>query len=94
MSSEEKESNPTYKTTGGYLKKLDYKEAHRIWWKDLPEDDKRKILNLPNFDATQFEQITGIKVSGSSNDKKVELVKSKLAQLEKEMVQLKKELEK
>lgn len=27
MSQEEKEANPSYKTTGGYLKEYDYKEA-------------------------------------------------------------------
>ena len=94
MSSEEKTANPTYKTTGGYLKKMDYKDAHRLWWKDLPEEDKKKITGLPNFDAKQFEFITGIDVQQLGSDKKVEFVKSKLAQLEKEMAALKAELEK
>jgi hypothetical protein len=93
MSSKEKTANPTYKTTGGYLKKMDYKDAHRLWWKDLPEEDKKKITELPNFDANSFEFITGINVGNTDSDKKIELVKSKMAELEREMAALKKELE-
>ena len=93
MSSEEKTANQTYKTTGGYLKKMDYKDAHRIWWKDLTAEDKKKITGLPNFDAVQFEFITGINVGQTDSDKKIEIVKAKMSQLEKEMAALKQDIE-
>lgn len=37
MSDEEKVDNPTYKTTGGYLKVLDESECGQIWWDGLGE---------------------------------------------------------
>ena len=94
MSGEEKNNNPTYKTTGGYLKVIDYKDAHRIWWKELSKEDKEKITSLPNFDANQFEFITGIKVNDSGDNNKLNLVKSKIVQLEDELAKLKAELNK
>jgi hypothetical protein len=60
MTDEEKEDNPTYKTTGGYLKSFDYKEAWAIFWEKTSEENKKKFLNLPNFCPTIFKEITGI----------------------------------
>ncbi len=62
MTDEEKELNPTYKTTGGYLKVLEESETAQIWWDGLSEEDKQEIFNLPNFDADIFRECTGIEV--------------------------------
>ena len=62
MTEEEKEDNPTYKTTGGFPKSVDYKTAWKVFWRKTDEENKKKFLNLPNFDADIFEEITGINV--------------------------------
>ena len=62
MSDEEKMDNPTYKTTGGYLKVLDESECAQLWWDELSDYNKNIITNLPNFDAEIFRKCTGIKV--------------------------------
>ena len=63
MTNEEKVKNPSCKTTGGFLRTVSYKDAWRDWWKGSSADDRLKIKNLPNFDATIFEEITGIDVN-------------------------------
>ena len=62
MSDEEKESNPTYKTTHGYLKVYDYKEAFQKAWDKAPQEDRDLLFKLPNFDAEVFKEISGIDV--------------------------------
>ena len=62
MNDEEKEQYPTYKTTGGYLKKFTYKEAWKNMWNNITNEEKEEIKNIPNFDKDKFEEITGIKV--------------------------------
>lgn len=59
---EEKVANPTYETTGGYLKVLDESECGQLWWGSLSDFQKNYIRSIPNFDAEIFEQCTGIKV--------------------------------
>ena len=66
MSQVEKEQHPECATVGGYLKKYDYKEAFRKSFekaKRLPDwpKQRQKLLDLPNFDAKVFEEISGIK---------------------------------
>ena len=63
MTDEEKAANPTFETTGGYLKVLDEFECGQLWWNDLTDDKKAVIKSLPNFDAEIFEQCTGIKIN-------------------------------
>ena len=63
MTDEEKNANPTYKTTGGYLKVLDESQCAQLWWDDLREGERETIRSIPNFDKDKFEQITGIKIS-------------------------------
>lgn len=60
MSNEEKEQYPTYKTTGGYLKRFSYQEAWSNLWNDLTSNEKEIIKSIPNFDADKFKEITGI----------------------------------
>ena len=62
MTEKEKEENPTYKTTGGYLKSCDYKEAFQKSYNNATEEDKKLLLDLPNFDADAFFEISGIDV--------------------------------
>jgi hypothetical protein len=62
MTEKEKTDNPTYKITGGYLKTLEYKEAWAIFWRKTDEANRQKFLNLPNFDADIFKEITGVDV--------------------------------
>lgn len=63
MTEEEKEQYPKYKTTGGYLKKLDKSEGNQLWWNTLSDCDKNVIKSLPNFDAEIFKEITGIDIN-------------------------------
>lgn len=58
----EKAANPTYETTGGYLKVLNESECGQLWWGSLSDFQKNYIKSIPNFDAEIFEQCTGIKV--------------------------------
>ena len=62
MTDEEKAANPTYETTGGYLKVLNESEFGQLWWGSLSDFQKNYIKSIPNFDAEIFEQCTGIKV--------------------------------
>jgi hypothetical protein len=62
MTDKEKEEFPTYKTTGGYLKAISYKEAWANMWHNLSEKNKKVFTTLPNFDTLIFEEITGIKI--------------------------------
>ena len=62
MSEKEKEENPEYKTTGGYLKKRAYKEAWQIMWNSWTKEQQNSIKKLPNFDKAIFKEITGIEV--------------------------------
>jgi len=58
MTEEEKTNHQEYKTLGGYLKKIDYKEA----WKAVPKEIIEKIKKLKNFNKTVFKEITGLDV--------------------------------
>jgi len=69
MTTEEKKEFPSYKTTGGYLKKLEYKDAWGVFWRKTTEENKKKVLSLPNFDASIFKEITGIDVNQNSEAK-------------------------
>jgi hypothetical protein len=44
------------------LKTRDYKEACKIWWNRLTEENKEIIQSLPNFDKEIFFDITGIRL--------------------------------
>ena len=47
---------------GGYLKPLSPKESYNTWWEKLTEENKKIIMQIPNFDAEIFFDITGIDV--------------------------------
>jgi hypothetical protein len=75
MTDEEKSKIDGWETMGGYLKTLDYKEAWAEYWSRASEEDKNWFLNLPNFDADIFKEITGIDVS--KPEKMIELSNGK-----------------
>ena len=66
MSEDEKQANPSYITTGGYLKTIPYQEAARKAWNNATQDQKLATLQITNFDNDIFKQIFGI-------DAKIEL---------------------
>src|SRR3990167_8087383 len=59
MTEEEKKSVKGCTEMGGYLKNLPFKEACQIWWNENQNDHKR-FLDIPGFDAAMFKEITGI----------------------------------
>ena len=62
MTNEEKQNNSNFHVQNGYLKTNDYKVAWGIAWKEASQSKKLEFLDLPNFDAEIFEEITGIKI--------------------------------
>ena len=73
MTEEEKVNHPEYKTTGGYLKVLDFKEAFKNMWIRLNKEQKNIIINeLPNFNKYIFKQITGIDID---KDEELNIIK-------------------
>ena len=62
MTAEEKREHPEHETTGGYLKTIEFKKACRLMWNNFDEEEKRAVLEIPNFDADIFKEITGIEV--------------------------------
>ena len=47
---------------GGFLKRLEYKEAFRLAWDKASEEEHEQVKRLPNFDAEKFYEISGIRV--------------------------------
>jgi hypothetical protein len=88
MSDAEKQSNPSYETTGGYLKVYDYKEAFTRACENASDEEIEQLKALPNFDADVFLEISGYDVrkrDDSCNGKVVEIdgKKYKLMEVEK-----------
>ena len=65
MTEEEKIKYPTCKTTGGYLKTVDFETACKMMWDNLDDDEKQAVKEIPNFNAEIFEEITGINVNNN-----------------------------
>jgi len=63
MTDEEKAVQSTFHIRGGYLKTFEWQEAWANYWRDTDDEDRKRIMNLPNFDAAIFKEITGIEVS-------------------------------
>lgn len=62
MTEEEKKMYQSYKTTGGYLKTLSFKEACINMWNNLTNTEKDMIQSIPNFNKDKFREITGIEI--------------------------------
>ena len=60
------EEKKKYKTEieicGGFLKKIDYKDAWKLSYKKATKEYKAKVKKIPGFNAKLFEENTGIKV--------------------------------
>lgn len=62
MTEEHKKADPEFYVKGGTLITRTYKEAWVIAWQRADQKMKDAFLNLPNFDADIFLEITGIDV--------------------------------
>ena len=69
MTDEEKEKHPGAEIRDGYLKTYEYKEAWRNSWGKATDEDKRKVLDIPNWDNGKFLEITGIDVEKELGEK-------------------------
>jgi len=85
MTGADKEENPTHETTGGYLRKYDYKEAFQKSYNEASTEDKELLLNLPNFDADVFFEISGIDVRKKDNSDKIDAINKKIKELQAEV---------
>ena len=63
MTEEEKKEHLEHETLGGYLKVIPYKDACKLMWEKLDDDEKQAVKEIPYFDADVFEEITGIDVN-------------------------------
>ena len=45
---------------GGFLKKINYKDAWRIAWNKASIEERKELFDLPNWDNQVFKEITGI----------------------------------
>ena len=45
---------------GGFLKKINYKDAWRIAWNRASIEERKELFDLPNWDNQVFKEITGI----------------------------------
>ena len=67
MSDVEKQENPSFSCTGGYLKKYDYKEAFTKSVTEASKEDRDLIRALPNFNNEKFLEISGVDLSQLDN---------------------------
>ena len=65
MTDEEKTLHPEHETAGGYLKTIPFKDACKLMWSSLNDDEKKSVKAIPNFNAKMFLEITGIDVKES-----------------------------
>ena len=65
MTVQEKKDKPVYKEIGGYLKIISYEDAWKQWWNNAKEEDRKKILAIPQFDPMIFKEITGLSIEKS-----------------------------
>ena len=90
MTDKEKEDNPLCKTTDGYLKVYEYKEAWRIAWDKATDRDKELLYQLPNFDAEVFKEISGIDIEQKRkiviDGKEIELSEESFNELKKSLL--------
>ena len=74
MTEAEKKADPDFFVRQGYLKTFTWEEAWANYWRDSDEEEKQKVLNLPNFSPSIFKEITGIDVEVKTDKKKQELL--------------------
>ena len=59
---ERKQHKKDIEVCGGFLKTIPYKEAWRRSWDKATDEDRRKVLQLPNWNNEIFKEISGIDV--------------------------------
>ena len=76
---EEKEAHKEeINACGGFLKKLDYKEAWRLAWNKANKQEHLEMLKLPNWDNEVFKEISGIDAEAEiANEQKNERTKDR-----------------
>ena len=85
MTHQQKIDDPDFHIKGGTLIKRSYKEAWAKYWNtEASEADKQAFLNLPNFDAAIFKEITGIDVEA-----KEEICEGKVVEIDGKKYRLK-----
>ena len=62
MTAEQKKTDPEFYVKKGTLITRTYKEAFSIAWTEITQETKQQFLDLPNFDAEIFLEITGVDV--------------------------------
>lgn len=67
MTDEEKQAHPEYKAKGGYFKPVDFETTYKMMWDRLNDEEKQAVMEIPNFDAEVFKEITGIDVNEGEN---------------------------
>lgn len=66
MTDAQKADDPQFSIKGGTLITRTYHEAWAIAWSKASDELKQQFLDLPNFDAEIFKEITGIDVKKES----------------------------
>ena len=72
MTTEEKKTEAEFHVRGRYLKTYEWEEAWANYWRDSDEEERQKVLNLPNFDSAIFKEITGIDVESKGENINIE----------------------
>ena len=85
MTDEEKKADPQFFVRQGYLKTYTWEEAWANYWKDSDEKERQKVLNLPNFDAQIFKDITGIDVEVKEQTINIEGVDYSIAEIKEKL---------
>lgn len=78
MTESEKQENPSYAKTGGFLKSYAYKEAFQKSYNEASREDQLKVERLPNFNADKFFQISGIDVKAKVEELTMEQICNEL----------------
>jgi hypothetical protein len=78
MTAYEKARHPSHATTGGYLRKYEYKEAFRRSYEKATREEQLAVKNLPNFDADIFFEISGIRIDEDIEELTMEQVCAEL----------------
>ena len=73
MTDQEKKADPQFYVRGGYLKEFTWEEAWANYWRNCDEEEKQRVLNLPNFDAAIFREITGIDIQVKTKPNTIEI---------------------
>jgi hypothetical protein len=85
MTEQQKAVHPSHETTGGVLLRYDhtYHQAWAIAWGEMDQETRNRFLNLPNFDAAKFQQITGIDTVAVNKPRNVTVINGKTYRLDK-----------